>query len=865
VPGLRNLLRTLRELGFPAENTAGGRGAAALNGRQTQEPVDALTESTSAADAQGQPDRQLSVFAGAILREYEAWLGDWDDACRRAARGGTEAQDTIFTFARLRTAFPHAESMMDDETIEALRALPWDSHHRALLGFDVDARVLREQAERRISQACAILGEVALAVPTQGDYQARLRWLQRIATAQGKQAQEALLAALLAPPDQPLLDCAAPQGLHAAAAVVGRLCARARLPAGGPVTGAVAALGTRASELLTARPQLATPPAGELPHAAWLLPLSPEIGAEDQPSQSAGSAAALPEAALRAAELRALCARVSAVEAWYTSAAASLRAAAAERPVPRVTRAAGLSERRLGGEATPSGSLDAEARIELIGASTAAARMDLAGASRAAARGREDIAPQRAASVVDDARARAQLVRESLQDAARQLDRADAGTWVHVVATAQRLDRWLAPVVRGWVEADPAVTPLVRAATEAVAQIAAMTAPPIPPAPPAPPELALQEVVEAPAAAEPLPEPAEALGVVEEHEAFVEESAWLDPLEPSEPVVLPAAEASTAASAESTELSEPAERTPKRSRAKAAPKDKAATRRAPTSPAKSADRPKRSRRKSAPTEPVEEPVAAEMAPAEEPIGPVAERPDESVAEAPVAEAPVAEEPFAKEPVAEEPVAEEPVVEDTVALAPPPEVAPAPPASAPAPAPPSPSVDWTPQINEVREIARLWTTQPSNKSRNGRDPEREALIGRLNELVWPIVGAGISGHSPEARAIRETLEVSVSDATRYSSRQHDVACGGKLDDSPAQRRVAANVDVARGVDGDAHRLVVMEDGGGVEDLPAPFPAQLPAWAVIRRGAGIDEAGARQTRGPAQLSLGDILGQRRIASG
>jgi hypothetical protein len=89
-------------------------------------------------------------------------------------------------------------------------------------------------------------------------------------------------------------------------------------------------------------------------------------------------------------------------------------------------------------------------------------------------------------------------------------------------------------------------------------------------------------------------------------------------------------------------------------------------------------------------------------------------------------------------------------------------------------PPPPPVDWTPQINEVREIARLWTTQPSTKSRNGRDPEREALIGRLNELVWPIVGAGIGGHSPEGRAIRQTLEVIVSDATRYTSRQHDVA-------------------------------------------------------------------------------------------
>src|SRR5688500_157382 len=164
MPGVRRLLKTLRELGFPAAELQNGASVPVavadpeprddLDGRIAVAPEPELGLQESA----GAP---LPYAAAALLREYEAWLAEWDEACKRAAMGGTLALDTIYASARPRSSFPVAPDILDNATLEALCALPGDAHHRALLGFDPDlepARI-RDDAERRIGQACAILGD----------------------------------------------------------------------------------------------------------------------------------------------------------------------------------------------------------------------------------------------------------------------------------------------------------------------------------------------------------------------------------------------------------------------------------------------------------------------------------------------------------------------------------------------------------------------------------------------------------------------------------------------------------------------------------------------------------------------------------
>src|SRR5688500_15105031 len=277
MPGVRRLLKTLRELGFPAADLGSGPATAiadpVLQGEIAAES-DVTSEPTDVSDVLTAP--ALPFAAAALRREFEAWLGEWDAACQLAAMGGAHALDTIYAFARLRTTFPFAPDILDDATLDALCALPWDAHHRALLGFDpaLPPTRIRDEAERRIFQACSILGDAALAVPVEGEYHARLLWLRRIATAHGKAATEALLAALLAPPGQPLLSAATTQSRHGAASVLGRLCERARLPATGQMGGALAALDERHRDVVDARPVLVARHGGELPQVDWVLPLA---------------------------------------------------------------------------------------------------------------------------------------------------------------------------------------------------------------------------------------------------------------------------------------------------------------------------------------------------------------------------------------------------------------------------------------------------------------------------------------------------------------------------------------------------------------------------------------------------------------
>ena len=746
MPGVRRLLKTLRELGFPAADARSGALGGSANGLLDIDGHAGVL-STAGADTQvleipepreGSP---LPFAAAALLREYEAWLGDWDDACARAALGGTQALDTIYAFARLRTTFPFAPDVLDDATLEALCARPWDAHHRALLGFDPDlspARI-RDDAERRIGQACAILGDAALAVPTEGDYRNKLHWLRRIATAHGKVATEALLAALLAPPGEPLLSVATTQNRHGAAAVLGRLCERARLTITGPVGGALAALDARYQHVLETRPVLVHRHAGEQPQVDWLLPLALEVGDASDEDEPIG--------APYGRRLRALVETARTLEDWYMSAAAALRAVAAERSThaspPRPAALEALAGRRVGEVVGETGRRDA----------------DVLGHS-AARRTREETSPQRAALTMERARARAQLTREQLREAAALIERAGAPEWVQVVATARQLERWLTPVARGWVETDPSVTPLIREVRELVAHLAALTAPPVKhvEAPATPYE------VEPPVEVEQTPEQAVVEPVVPDAVASValdstDAPEWSAaqteayelpeiPLE-AEPVVEPVQEAS------------PAKPKRRRTRKKITPPvDMAAEAKVEIPPVPK--RRPRKRKADAPVEPADAPVEPVEAAAPEPTPTAELTPDPE---------PVAE--IALELEAELALGPEP----EVALGPEPKPEPEPETEPePKPEPPRPPIDWTPQLKTIETLGTQWAQRSHKRHRPGGngapgDPERERLIAQLNQLVWPIVSDGIDPSSGAAATIRRTLEPIVNEANRFADRQH----------------------------------------------------------------------------------------------
>ena len=699
----------------------------------------------------------LPFAAAALLKEYEAWLGEWDEACKRAAMGGAYALDTIYAFARLRTTFPFAPDIMDDVTLDALCALPWDAHHRALLGLDptLDKARIRDDAERRIGQACAILGDAALAVPAEGDYHTRLLWLQRIATAQGKAALDALLAALLAPPGQPLLSAATTQNRHGAAAVLGRLCDRARLPVTGPMGGALAALDERHRDVVNARPVLVHGHAAEQPQADWLLPLAVDWTAVD----AAGGFEDEPPGAPHGRRLRTLSETVRRVEEWYTSVAASLRAVAAERltHTPRQPAAfAALADRRV---AEPS---------------------------HGEGRTREVISTQRATTTVEHVRARAQLMRDQLRDAAAQIEHADSTTWMQVVTTAQQLERWLATVARGWVEADPSVTPLIREIRAQAAHIAALTTPPVKVLPVESVEAVPLEAV--PLEASPAPEGEPATETV----TPLEEPA---PLPMSEAVPEPAiAEPEAYELPDLPALAEPVK--PKRRRTRKKPEPVAET----AEPAP----PRRARKRKAPAQPAPEPEpepepapASEQSPepaAADEMAPSLSRTSESVTE------PLAEPTPEPEPEPES----KPQSESMAELAPEPE-----------PEPPPP-VDWTPQLKGIEALGAQWAQRTHKRSRSANDSEREQLIGQLNELVWPIVSGGIDPYSDAARTIRQTLEPIVNEANRFADRQHSLAMSAFR-----QSATQANTFGARNALREAMQVVEAGLEYKVPDCPGPF--------------------------------------------
>jgi hypothetical protein len=420
---------------------------------------------------------------------------------------------------------------------------------------------------------------------------------------------------------------------------------------------------------------------------------------------------------------------VRALEDWYTSAAAALREVAAERftheAPPRPAALQALAGRRV---------------VDLLGEAGRHAG-DVPGDSTER-RSREERSPQRAAVTMEQARARAQLTRDQLREAAALIERADAPEWVQVVATARQLERWLAPVARGWVETDPSVTPLIREVRELAGHIAALTSPPV-------------KHEEAPTTPDEVEPPAE-----------VERTPEQEVVEPVEPdavafVAVDSTEAPEwiAAQTEAYELPE----VPQEPEAVVEPVQE-------VPPAK----PKRRRTRKKPEPPVE--VAAET---QVEIPPVPKRrsrkrkaeaaPVEPVEAAAPDPTPSAE--LTPEPVAE--LAPEPVPK----LALEPEPAPAPePEPEPEPEPPPPPIDWTPQLKTIESLGTEWAQRSHKRHRPGSngapsDPERERLIAQLNQLVWPIVSDGIDPSSGAAATIRRTLEPIVNEANRFADRQH----------------------------------------------------------------------------------------------
>ena len=177
---------------------------------------------------------------------------------------------------------------------------------------------------------------------------------------------------------------------------------------------------------------------------------------------------------------------------------------------------------------------------------------------------------------------------------------------------------------------------------------------------------------------------------------------------------------------------------PKRTRAKAKPKEEPAVEEA------AAETPAAEDEESAPAEPVaeaaadEEPVpkgasadepAAAEAPAEEPVA------EEAPAEEPVAEESAAEEPAAEEPVAEEPVAEEPVAEE-------------PPAEEPAAAVEAPT--GAEPKRKKKRVARPLRRQrtkatrerPAERKPITRTPKPEADRGRRQERRGVVVSSAM---------------------------------------------------------------------------------------------------------------------------